>query len=357
MTSLSQRQHISVLIQKAVDDGACQAKACEIVGLSVRTLQRWKQDPACADRRLQRQQPPHNRLSDLERQEILALLNSPTYADLPPSQIVPRLADQGRYVASESTMYRVLRQAGQLTHRGADKPRQQRSRPTPLSATAPNQIYSWDITYLPAPIKGQFYYLYLFMDIFSRKIVGWQVFETEDSERAAELVRDIYRREQVRPGQVVLHSDNGSPMRSALLQNTLHQLGVRPSFSRPSVSNDNPFSESLFRTLKYRPLYPRKPFASLHQARCWVDGFGHWYNTEHRHSAICYVTPDERHHHLDQALLVQRHAVYEAARAKNPQRWSGKTRNWSRIEVVHLNPENHQNRACSNRENLLKLAA
>ena len=357
MTSLPQRQHINALIQQAVDEGASQAKACEIVGLSVRTLQRWKQDLAHADRRLQRQQRPSNRLSDQERQEVLALLNSPAYADLPPSQIVPRLADQGQYVASESTMYRVLREAGQLKHRGADKPRQARPRPTALSATAPNQIYSWDITYLPAPVKGQFYYLYLFMDVFSRKIVGWQVFETEDSERAAELVRDIYWREQVRPGQVVLHSDNGSPMRGALLQNTLHQLGVRPSFSRPSVSNDNPFSESLFRTLKYRPLYPRKPFESLNHARCWVDGFVHWYNTEHRHSAIGYVTPAERHQQQDWTLLQRRHALYQAARDKNPQRWSGKTRNWERIEVVHLNPENHQKKACLNHEKPLKLAA
>lgn len=357
MTSLPQRQRINALIEQAVSDGARQAKACEVIGVSVRTLQRWQQDLARADARSQRRQHPHNRLSDRERQEVLALLNSPAYADLPPSQIVPRLADQGQYVASESTMYRILRKAGQLTHRGADKPRQSRPRPTPLWATAPNQIYSWDITYLPAPIKGQFYYLYLFMDIFSRKIVGWQVFETEDSERAAELVRDIYCREQVRPGQVVLHSDNGSPMRGALLQNTLHQLGVRPSFSRPSVSNDNPFSESLFRTLKYRPLYPRKPFASLNQARRWVDGFVHWYNTQHRHSAIRYVTPAERHHNLDQALLVQRHAVYEAARTKYPQRWSGKTRNWRRIDVVHLNPQSHQNKVCSHHENQLKLAA
>ena len=357
MTSLPQRQSIHDMLTQAVSDGARQAKACEVVGLSVRTLQRWQQDLARADGRLQRQQHPHNRLSDQERRKVLALLNSPAYADLPPSQVVPRLADQGHYMASESTMYRILREAGQLTHRGADKPRQPRPRPAPLCATAPNQIYSWDITYLPAPIKGKFYYLYLFMDLFSRKIVGWQVFETEDSERAAELVRDIYRREQVRPGQVILHSDNGSPMRGALLQSTLHQLGVRASFSRPSVSNDNPFSESLFRTLKYRPLYPRKPFAGLNHARRWVQGFVHWYNTEHRHSAIRYVTPTERHTNHDQALLAQRHAVYEAARVKNPQRWSGKTRNWERIEVVHLNPENHQKKACLNHEKPLKLAA
>ena len=357
MTSLPQRQHINDLIKQAVNDGARQAKACEAIGLSERTLQRWQQDLKSGDGRRQRQQCPHNRLSALERQKVLELLNSPTYADLPPSQVVPRLADQGQYLASESTMYRVLRHAGQLKHRGADKPRQPQTRPRALSATAPNQVYSWDITYLPAPIKGQFYYLYLFMDIFSRKIVGWQVFETEDSQRAAELVHDIYRREEVMPGQVVLHSDNGSPMRGALLQNTLHQLGVRASFSRPSVSNDNPFSESLFRTLKYRPMYPRKPFGSLNQARRWVDGFVLWYNTEHRHSAIRYVTPAQRHNNQDQTLLVQRHAVYKAARDMNPQRWSGKTRNWNRIDVVHLNPENRKNRPDSNYENLLKRAA
>lgn len=214
--------------------------------------------------------------------------------------------------------------------KGSGTGRQARPRPTALSATEPNQIYSWDITYLPAPIKGQFYYLYLFMDVFSRKIVGWQV---------------------------VLHSDNGSSMRGALLQNTLHQLGVGPSFSRPSVSNDNPFSESLFRTLKYRPLYPRKPFESLNHPQHWVDGFALWYNTEHRHSAIGYVTPAERYQQQDRMLLERRHALYQAARDKNPQRWSGKTRNWERIEVVHLNPENHQEKNCLNYEKSLKLAA
>lgn len=339
MSSLTQRQTIMLLIDEAVAAGARQARACEVVGLSARTLQRWQTDRQQGDRRLERVQPPHNRFSDLERQRILSLVNSEEYGHLPPSQIVPRLADQGQYVASESTMYRLLRHAHQLKHRGTSQQPQPSHKPQALSASAPNEIYSWDITYMPSSIKGQFYYLYLFLDLFSRKIVGWQVYDTEDSERASEVVRDICLREGIAPGQVVLHSDNGGPMKGATMLATLRELGVAPSFSRPAVSDDNPYSEALFRTLKYHPQYPRNAFKSLQHARIWMAGFVRWYNTEHRHSAIRFVTPEQRHCGADGVLLAQRRAVYEAARARNPQRWSGSIRNWSRIDVVHLNPE------------------
>ena len=143
------------------------------------------------------------------------------------------------------------------------KARQAGKKPRALVATAPNQLYSWDMTYLPTAVKGIFLYLYLVMDIYSRKIVGWQVYENESSARAAELMTDICQREGIKPDQVTLHSDNGSPMKGATMVATLQQLGVIPSFSRPSVSNDNPYSESLFRTLKYRPDYPEQPFSGL----------------------------------------------------------------------------------------------
>ena len=172
-------------------------------------------------------------------------------------------------------------------------PAQQRSKPRALCATAPDQLFSWDITYLPTLIKGIYFYLYLFMDIFSRKIVGWQIYETESSELAAEVMRDICERENIAPNQVVLHSDNGSPMKGATMLATLQALGVVPSFSRPAVSNDNPYSESLFKTLKYRPAYPRRAFENLLAARQWVGTFVQWYNHEHRHSAIGFVTPQQ----------------------------------------------------------------
>lgn len=340
MTCLAQRQTILSLIDEAVQAGARQAKASTVVGLSTRTLQRWRDTSSPGDQRPVRIQRPRNRLSEVERQRILSVVNSKEFGHLPPSQIVPRLADRGIYLASESTMYRVLREADQLAHRRGERRGTSRTKPRALTATAPNQVYSWDITYLPTAIKGQYYYLYLFLDIFSRKIVGWQVFESESSEHAADLVRDICRREGVSHNQVVLHSDNGGPMKGATMLATLRELGVAPSFSRPAVSNDNPYSESLFKTLKYRPQYPRRPFANLLAARAWVDSFVQWYNTEHCHSSIRFVTPAQRHSGHDGALLVQRHAVYEAARTQHPQRWSGNIRNWSRIDAVHLNPQN-----------------
>jgi transposase InsO family protein len=254
---------------------------------------------------------------------------------------VPRLADQGIYIASESTFNRVLKAAHQLTHREAERPPHKRRKPRALYATQPDELFSWDITYLPTLTKGIYFYLYLFIDIYSRKIVGWQIYETESSELAAEVMRDICKRENIAPNQVVLHSDNGSPMKGAMMLATLQALGVAPSFSRPAVSNDNPYSESLFKTLKYHPAYPQHPFANLLAARQWVGTFVHWYNHEHRHSAIRFVTPGERHAGLDTALLSRRAAVYEAAKARHPERWSGATRNWQPIDIVYLNPDQH----------------
>ena len=188
-------------------------------------------------------------------------------------------------------------------------------------------------------IKGQCFYLYSFLDLFSRQIVGCQVFAEESSRSARALLQDIYQCEGLPPQQVVLHSDNGSPTKGATMLATLQRLGVMPSFSRPAVSHDNPYSESLFKTLKYRPQYPLKPFDDLLEARPWVAELVQWYNHEHRHSAIGFVTPAQRHGGLDVMLLAQRTALYEQARAKHPQRWSRHTRNWNRVDIVHLNPE------------------
>jgi transposase InsO family protein len=341
MTSLPERSHIMALVVEAVASGARQDRACAVISLSERTLQRWQRAPLSGDLRPARVQEPVNRLSPLERQAVLAVANSVEFGNLPPSQIVPRLADKGQYIASESTFYRVLRAENQLKHRRAERPSQTRSKPRAFAATAPNMLYSWDITYLPTPVKGLYFYLYLFMDIFSRKVIGWQVYGEESSELAGEVMRDICARERIAPHQVVLHSDNGSPMKGATMLGTLQALGVIPSFSRPAVSNDSPYSEAIFKTLKYRPFYPKKAFADLQAARQWVMTFVHWYNHEHRHSAINFVTPGERHAGLDVAVLNRRVAVYEAAKERNPRRWSGATRNWQRVDVVHLNPDQH----------------
>lgn len=343
MTSLTARNNIISLVADSITAGARQRQCCNVIELSERTLQRWQRDAqakiAQGDRRPARIQAPKNALTPAERQQILIVANSEEFGHLPPSQIVPCLLDQACYIASESSFYRVLRAAKQLAHRSKERPAQARSKPRALCATKPNQLFSWDITYLPTQVKGMHYYLYLFIDIFSRKVVGWQMYENESSELASEVMKDICIRESIAPNQVVLHSDNGSPMKGATMLATLQQLGVVPSFSRPAVSNDNPFSESFFKTLKYRPSYPHKAFANLLEARVWVGGFVQWYNHEHRHSAINFVTPAQRHAGEDHALLKKRVAIYQAAKERHPERWSGHARNWQRINIVHLNPE------------------
>lgn len=340
---IQERSQVIELLTEATTAGARQSQACEVLGLSTRTVQRWQSGEAIhGDLRQFRDYLPPHKLTETEYAEVLAVANSDEFGHLPPSQIVPRLADQGVYLASESTFYRILRAEKQLTHRRSERPAQTRTKPRAICATAPNQLYSWDITYLPSVIRGQFYYLYLFLDIFSRKIVGWQIYEEESSALAGDVLYDLCQHEEILPKQLVLHSDNGSPMKGSTMLATLQRLGVMPSFSRPSVSNDNPYSESLFKTLKYRPQYPLKPFANVLEARQWVGKLVEWYNHEHRHSAIRFVTPAQRHEGLDGKLLENRKAVYEQARSRHPNRWAGETRNWGRIQTVNLNPDNQE---------------
>lgn len=328
-------------IDEAVASGARLAKACEIAGISSRSYQRWRVGPG-EDMRCGPRTEPANKLSEAERRRALEVVNAPEFQDKSPNQIVPILAEQGQYIGSESTLYRLLAAEGQNAHRGPTKP-PVRQPPTTREATGPNQVWSWDITYLKAPVAGTFFYLYLVTDVWSRKIVGFEVHDRECNELAAQLVRKACRAEDVDPDGLVLHSDNGGPMKGSTLLATLQQLGVVPSFSRPSVSNDNPYSESLFRTLKYRPEYPRQCFASLDAAREWVQGFVRWYNTEHRHSAIRFVRPIDRHGGAEADILAKRRRTYEKARRRNPQRWSGTTRNWTPTGPVMLNPRRHPN--------------
>lgn len=338
MTTPEQRKTVIGIIADATKAGARHAQACNIVSINIRTLQRWQLDAQGGDRRSQRTFTPAHALSKAEREQLLAIANSPEYGHLPPSQLVPLLADKGQYFASESTFYRVLRDANQLAHRRVERPAQIRNKPRAVCATAPNQLYSWDITYLPSSIKGQYFYLYVFLDIFSRKIVGWQIYCEESAANASDMIADICLREQVAPNQVILHSDNGSSMKGATMLAMLQTLGVMPSLSRPSVSNDNPYSESAFRTLKYRSDLAVKSFETLADARRWGEILLHWYNHVHQHSSIQFVTPAQRHAGQDATLLAKRTAVYAAARATNPQRWSGDIRNWRYVDKVYLNP-------------------
>jgi len=335
-----ERKEIIALIEEAQQAGARQSEACDCLGVTAKTIQRWKQADNEQDGRIEAKHVPANKLTELERQRMIALANESENADLPMNKLVPKLADKGIYIASESSFYRVLKTENQLQHRQKSKPVRQIKKPKALVATEPNQLYSWDITYLPTIIKGIFLYLYLVMDVYSRKIVGWQVYENESSALAAELMTDICQREGVERDQVTLHSDNGSPMKGATMLATLQELGVVPSFSRPSVSNDNPYSESLFRTLKYRPEYPEKPFSDLATARDWVSFFVGWYNKEHLHSAIKFITPEQRHTGQEDEILKHRKEVYQQAKLNNPNRWSGEIRNWNAIKEVYLNPDN-----------------
>jgi len=341
MIKTPDRRRTVELIKEVINAGASCKAACKWLKISPRTYRRWTQaDDIKTDGRPNAERPePANKLTAEERQQILDICNLAPWQSLPPSQIVPALADQGHYIASESSFYRILREAGQLHHRSKAQPPRKVRKPNAYQATGPNQVWSWDITYLATTIAGRFLRLYLIMDIYSRKIVGWEIHENETAEHAAVLIRKACLAEGIAPDRLVLHADNGSPMKGATMLATLQKLGVVPSFSRPSVSNDNPYSESLFGTMKYTPAYPSKPFENLEGARQWVSEFVYWYNEAHRHSGIRFVTPAQRHSGEENSLLAKRKAVYEAARQRHPERWSQETRNWEPVGAVWLNPD------------------
>jgi transposase InsO family protein len=344
MIGLEDRQSLARGIDVAHSAGARLHLACEIAGIDLRTLQRWKAHDGlvAGDGRPQAVRPvPSHALSAAERAELLRVANEPRFAAVPPARIVPMLADEGVYLASESSFSRVLRAQGQSAHRGRAKAPRAVRPPTTHIATAACAVWCWDMTYLPASVIGLWFHLYLILDLYSRKIVGWEVHDSDDAEHAAHLVRRTALAEGIAAlsTKPVLHGDNGSTLKATSVLAMLHWLGVKPSYSRPRVSDDNAYAESLFRTAKYRPEFPTKGFANLDQARAWAAGFVHWYNVDHRHSGIRYVSPAQRHAGEDQAILAARHALYTKARERNPARWSRTTRNWSPIGAVTLNPE------------------
>lgn len=253
---------------------------------------------------------------------------------------VPALADEGVYLASESSFYRVLREHGQCRHRGRAKT-PQATRPPTHVACAPNEVWCWDLTYLPAKVTGLWYYLYVILDLYSRKIVAWEVHESDEADHAARLLKRAVLAEGLHesPRKPVLHGDNGATLKATTVLALLHWLGIQPAYSRPRVSDDNAYVEALFRTAKYRPAYPASGFAAEDAAREWAATFVHWYNHEHLHSGIRYVTPAQRHEGQDVEILAARAHLYAEARERNPERWARHTRNWSPIEEVTLNPE------------------
>ena len=341
------RGAIVALLEEGISRGVSAKAIADLFGLATRTLRRWglmiRAQGFSPDQRKGASRHVMHRFTEEERQQVLSTVNDPRFADLTPNQIVAILAEEGVYVGSESTIYRIMRQEGLLNHRGRSRPPREPREPPVLEATGIHQVLAWDITLVPGPVKGQFYYLYMVMDVWSRRILGVEVHERE----CAELVRDFFKRicrdEGInRKSGSILHSDNGAAMRSYTLAAKLKELGIGMSFSRPRVSNDNAYAESLFRTLKYHHSYPLRRFRNLLSVRAWADGFVDLYNTEHRHSGIKYVTPNQRHYGEADAICSIRQETYEQARQQHPGRWSRPPRDWRQPQIVQLNHPRRQ---------------
>jgi len=344
MTRLEDRQNLVRVIEQARSNGARVAAACDLVGIDRRTWQRWRAGDGLfqGDRRPHAVRPtPSHALSAAERARIITVANEPRFAETPPARIVPTLADEGIYIASEASFHRVLRAHGQMRRRGRARPPRPSRPPATHIAARPGEVWCWDVTFLPTQVLGRWFYLYVILDLYSRKVVGFEVHASDSADHAAHLIKRTALAERVHAmsSKPVLHGDNGASLKATSVLAMLYWLGIKPSYSRPRVSDDNAFAEALFRTAKYCPQFPTKGFAALDAARQWAACFVRWYNEEHRHSGIRYVTPAQRHAGQDRPLLARRHELYQQARRANPSRWSGETRNWTPVGVVTLNPE------------------
>lgn len=292
------------------------APACQALGVSRATFYRRKR-PAPGH-----QQPrpsPARALCETERERVVEALASPRFVDRSPAEVFATLLDEGQYLCSERTMYRVLAQSQPVRERRNQRQHPQYAKPE-LVATAPNQVWSWDITKLLGPSKWSYFYLYVLLDIFSRYAVGWMVADRENSAHARRLIEETCHKQGVEPAILTLHSDRGAPMTSKCTAQLLADLGITRSLGRPQVSDDNPFSEAQFKTLKYHPGFPGR-FPGIEQAKAFCRSFFQWYNTEHRHGGIAMLTPDDVHHDRAQDVLIQRQRVLEAAWADHPERF------------------------------------
>ena len=263
--------------------------------------------------------PSPRALPSAEREAVRDLLNSEQFVDSSPRQVYGTLLDEGRYLCSVSTMYRILRAYQEVRERRNQKQNPVYKKPE-LLATGPNQVWSWDITKLRGPVPHVYYYMYTILDIFSRYVVGYMVATREEATLARQLVADSCAKQGIEPAQLILHADRGSAMISKTLALLLADLGVGKSHSRPYISDDNPFSEAQFKTMKYRPDYPDR-FGSPQDARQWTHPFIHWYNNEHRHTSLGLMTPATVHYGLAAELTVQRQVTLQAAYEKNPERF------------------------------------
>jgi putative transposase len=308
--------------------------ACESMGVSRATYyRRWRTQRPPARRR----PAPPRALTVVEREEVLGQLHSERFVDKSPHEIYATLLDEQRRLCSVRTMYRLLDQAREVRER-RDQCRRPKFSAPELLATGPNQVWSWDITKLRSMEKWSYYYLYVLLDIYSRYVVGWMLAHRESGELAADLVRETYEKHDVAPGQVIIHADRGSAPASRTLAQLCADLGAGQSFSRPQVSNDNPFSEAQFKTMKYRPDYPDR-FGSFEDGLAFCRRFFGWYNDEHHHSGIGYLTPHAVHHGTAQGLLAERQRALDAAFAAHPERFvRGRPHAPSLPAAVWINP-------------------
>lgn len=322
-------------IEYALTQGAKLIDCCNGIGLSKRTFQRWRSAKSFLEDKRNGPKNNPNALTEPEKLEAFEIMTSERFADKSPYFIVATLADEGKFICSESSMYRILKKHSLLIHRGRSKASTY-CKMDPLVASSPNQIWSWDISYLKGPKKRNYFFLYLFMDIFSRIIIGWEIHDSECSIKSSDLAEKLILKEKIKPGTLRIHSDNGTPMRSSPMISVLEELQVAKSFSRPRVSNDNPFSEALFKTLKYCPEYPSENFKNIEDAKIWVGNFVEWYNNVHKHSQIGYVTPSEKHNGLDVEILKKRKIIYEEAKNKNPKRFINGIKKFEPVIEVSL---------------------
>jgi putative transposase len=293
---------------------------CEALGLPRASLYRRVRKTSSGLPSSRSVRPPATlALSESQRQEVLDLLHSERFQDLPPTQVYPMLLDEGRYLCSVRTMYRILAQQNEVRERRPVASHPVYAKPE-LLATAPNQVWSWDITKLKGPVTWTYFYLYVILDIFSRYVVGWMVAQRESAALAKRLIEDTCRKQSIAQEKLTLHADRGSSMKSKLLAELLADLGVTKSHSRPSVSNDNPFSESQFKTLKYRPEFPDR-FGCLQDARAFCGPFFEWYNTNHHHCGIGFYTPADVHYGRVVLLKARRQAALDAAYVRHPERF------------------------------------
>jgi putative transposase len=292
--------------------------ACRALGVARASAYRfWKQrdNPALPKEPVK----PERALSNAEKEQVLGVLHSERFRDLAPSEVYATLLDEGVYLCSIRTMYRILEENKEVRERRNQATHVEYAKPE-LLATRPNELWSWDITKLKGPVKWSYFHLYVIIDVFSRYVVGWMVADRESSELAKRLISETIRKQEADPTGLTIHADRGSSMKSKCVALMLSDLGVTKTHSRPHVSNDNPFSESQFKTMKYRPEFPAR-FGSIEDARAFGVDFFDWYNNEHHHSGIALLTPETVHYGLAESVNLKRNVTLEQAYQLHPERF------------------------------------